>query len=454
MKKVSEPIVSITVNKPENLVLEDLIKPDRPYFVPVRRDDGTSSHKITTGKQILKNIPAMYFFIHVLLERQHSDVDVLRCWFAKDFVEMFSRDIEPLKSKNYFRFIWGILRTIGVIDYHDDTRPNKYRKSAKAYYFKFIDKYCDAVIVQHQIQVKKTIADKLNKKWNKSSYGIEEIDISSISNNKQLAHQYNALRSMNFDSQPALNLAKKLLNDGVINNKQYNSFLTSINNIINGRIKTTHSSSCNRFFTPVTRMPKELRQFIKDAEGNSLVELDFSSFNAYAVYKIINTITPEYDFDIDKMAFENELDLYRRILTKGDFYRDFKLMFFFEEELNRDQIKDIVLKRWFNGRINSRNKYRKFMLKRLPRISEIIDSLKSVKYENFSNTAMQMESELVNDIIYKKFIEIHPDAIMYTIFDSFLVEQKYASLLQTMMTEEGSKYFDALCFVRAKRTES
>jgi hypothetical protein len=56
----------------------------------------------------------------------------------------------------------------------------------------------------------------------------------------------------------------------------------------------------------------------------------------------------------------------------------------------------------------------------------------------------------VNDIIYKKFIEIHPDAIMYTLFDSFLVEQKYATQLHTMMLEEGSKYFNLNCIVKAK----
>jgi hypothetical protein len=54
---------------------------------------------------------------------------------------------------------------------------------------------------------------------------------------------------------------------------------------------------------------------------------------------------------------------------------------------------------------------------------------------------MSRESELVNDIIYRKFIEIYPDAIMYTIFGSFLIEQNYAAQLQSMMLEEGNKYF-------------
>ena len=90
------------------------------------------------------------------------------------------------------------------------------------------------------------------------------------------------------------------------------------------------------------------------------------------------------------------------------------------------------------------------MLKQLPRISEVIDCLKVEKYQNFSNTTMKMESELVNDIIYKKFIDLHPDAILYTIFDSFLVEQKYAAQLQSLMQEEGGKYFNINCIVKTK----
>jgi hypothetical protein len=139
-------------------------------------------------------------------------------------------------------------------------------------------------------------------------------------------------------------------------------------------------------------MPRELRKFIFDNEGKSLTELDFSSFNAFAVYKLLNSIAPEYDSDIKKIAFETELDLYRRLLSRGDFYISFKEMFFPEQELDRDQIKDIVLKRWFNGKLNSRNKHRVYLKNRLPRISEVIDCLKVDRYENFSNTMMRMES--------------------------------------------------------------
>jgi len=451
MKKQKEKYVGISLNKPENLVLEDLIKPDIPFFVPMRRDDGSSSWSMKTGKQIIKHIPALYYFIHVLLDRQHSDVETLRCLYNKDLIEMFSRDIEPVKSKNYFRFIWGILNSLQVIEYLDDNKPNKYKKSAKAYYFRFRAKYSATPVTEHQVLYKESTVKKINFKWGVCNRKeTVKVDLSRITGNKQLLHQYNALHNIRFDADAASKHSKGLLDTGQINIKQYNSYQISINNIRNGRVKVTHSISCNRFYTPVTEMPRELRKFIYDNEGNSLIELDFSSFNAYAVYKLINSFTPEYDSDYKKIQYEIEVELYRRLLAGGDFYRSFKGVFFPDQELDRDQIKDIVLKFWFNGRLTSRNKYRKHMLKQLPRISEVIDCLKVEKYQNFSNTTMKMESELVNDIIYKKFIDLHPDAILYTIFDSFLVEQKYAAQLQSLMQEEGGKYFNINCIVKTK----
>lgn len=443
-------MIKINLNRPANLILEDLIVPELPLFIPVRRDDGGHSHIITTGKKVLKHIPALYYFIHVLLERKHSDIETERSMYAKDYIRLYSRDIEPLKNKNYFRMMWGILDFINVVEDFDETRPNKYRKTAKAYFFRLTKDYDNSPIVQHQILVKKSIANKLNEKWNKTPKAFKKVDVIKALN-KQLAHQYNALHSINFDSDSALGFIKKMLDSKRINTSQYNSSFVSINNIIEKKINVKQSSSCNRFFTPITSMPKHLRPFLKDNEGNSLIEIDFSSFNAFAVYKILNTAEPKYDSNAYKIAFENELDLYRRILSGGDFYNNFKEIFFPDQELSRDQIKSIVLVNWFNGKLNSRNKYRQHMLKRMPRISEIIDSLKSKNYENFSHVTMRMESELVNEIIYNQFVQQYPDAILYTVFDSFLIEQKYASTLQTMMTTEGSKYFNINCIVKAKK---
>ena len=450
--KNKEQLVIINLNKPRNLSLEDLIKPDVERLIQVRKDDGGYRIPSPSGKALRKYIPVLYYLIHILLERQYSKNTTERCLYARDYVKMYSRDIEPLKSKNDFRYMWSILFQFKIISCYDVTEPTKYRKSAKGYYFRFTDAYRDSAIVQHEVLVKASIADKLDKKSKAKKYEAKvSPDINNLTANTASYYQYRGLLNLSFDSQSAIMHVEKLFEEKALDVEQYNACMISINNIINKRFSFSHSNVCQRIYTSVTMMPKELRQFIKDSNGNCLTELDFGSFNAFLVYKILNECSPEYKNNVEKIAFENELDLYRRLLSGGDFYRDFKEVFFPAEELNRDQVKDIVLKYWFNGKLNSRNKYRQHMLKRLPKISAIIDSLKQVSYENFSNFTMSRESQLVNEIIYMKFIAGHPDAIIYTIFDSFLIEQKFASELQTMMQEEGNWYFNLNCVVRGKK---
>lgn len=441
-------MVKLKLNKPENLVLEDLINPSLPFYVLARKDDGSYSPTITTGKRVSKHIPALYYFIHVLLDRQHSDNDFLKLKYNENFVKMFSRDVQPLKSKNDMRKIWGILKSLKVIEVFDNNEPNCYRKSAMAYYFKLIAPYEDAKVVEHEVWVEKSIYEAVEEKWNMRKKKVN--DVSKITMDRVSAHQFKALQDLHIDYSAAEDHISELLSRNEIETKKYNTCRIYLNNIRNGRLYVTKSQKCNRYYTPVTNLPKVVRPFIKDCSGKSLVELDYGSFNAFAVYKILNTVSPEYKSNAEKIAYETELDLYRRILSGGNFYNDVKSIFFPNEDLNRDQIKNIVLRHWFNGRINSRNKHRKILKSRMPRITEIIDSLKQNNESNFSIIAMQMESQLVNDIVYRKFIDLYPDAILYTIFDSFLVESKYASKLHTMMLEEGSLYFEVNCVVNAK----
>ena len=448
MRDITKKLVSLKLNKPENLVLENLINPILPFFIFVRKDDGTHTPTITTGKRVQKYIPAMYYFIHVLLERQHSDIEGLKLKYNQNYVKMFSRDIEPLLTKNDIRKIWGILRSLKVIEVFDNNEPNYYRKSAMAYYFKLIEPYESARVIEHKISVAEKIYDKFEDKWNLRKKKI--VDISQIKVDRLSAHQFKSLQDICINYSAAEDHIKELLDNKKIDLKKYNTCKIYLNNIRNGRLYVTKSLKCNRYYTPVTNLPKIVRPFISDKDGKSLVELDYGSFNAFAVYKILNDVNPKYQSNAEKIAFETELDLYRRILSGGNFYNDVKEIFFPDKDLSREQIKNIVLRHWFNGRINSQNKHRKILKSRMPRVTEIIDSFKQETSTNFSNLTMRMESQLVNDIVYKKFIDLYPDVILYTIFDSFIVESRYASQLHTMMIEEGNLYFKINCVVNTR----
>jgi hypothetical protein len=449
--KTNKLMVAINLTKPINLNFDELIKPELPYFIKVREDNGGTNFKTTDGKYLQKQIPALYYFIHVLLQRQYTKSNVKRCKYSDKFVRMYSRDVEPLKSKNDFKYIWSMLKQLKVIECIDDLEPTKYRKSARTYYFKLREEYLNSIIVQHEVKVKKVVADKLNNNWKTRNTEVKP-DLTDDNIQWQSAHQYQQIKNIRFDENSAWTHINQLLEDKKIDVGRYNTCVISINNIANGRIGYSESTVCNRIYSSVTGMPKELRQFILDSDGKPMVEIDFGSFNAYAVFKIINTLVTDFKSDAEKSACECEINTYRKLLLSGDFYTGFQKLFFPDEQLSRDQVKDIVLKHWFNAKLTNKSKYRNIMKIKLPQITEIINFLKVKNYKYFSHITMKLESELVNDIIYNKFIELNPDAKLYGIFDSFLVEQKYSEQLELMMLEEGSRYFNIKCVVRTKNT--
>ncbi|MFW5983082.1 MAG: hypothetical protein ACOCQ4_01170 [bacterium] len=447
--KTEKNIVGISLHKPSNLDLESLIQAETMFLLPIRKSDGTFTYDMVRGSKIKKHIPTLYFFIHMFLDRQNQGVEPLQYLYDSSFVQMFARDIEPLKSKNYFRFIWSILRSLAVIEMVNSIKPNKYKESAQAYYFKIQEPYSSAEIVQHEILVPEKIKTKLDDLWNIGK-NITKTNNTPKFSNPNIQHQVRALREINFENEAATKYIKKLYSKGNLSIAQYNSAIISINNLKNGRISTTHSHACNRLYTPITSLSKELRAFIKDDYGNELIELDFASFNPYVVYKILTGINPTYQSKLERIQFENELDLYSRLLLSGDFYQEINQLCFADKNFTRDEVKEVVLWKWFNARPNSRDKNRKIMLQKLPKISEIIDSMKSERFENFSNTTMKLESKLVNDLIYPEFIKRYPDALIYTIFDSYLVEERFAKELHQLMVERGSDFFGIDCIVRTK----
>ena len=451
MAMIKEDIVPIILYKPENLNLEELIKPDSLHFIEVRRNNGTSYLDTVVGKKLHKHIPAMYYFIHVLLERKHISYDTLKYKRDRRYVRLMQRDIEPVKSKNYFNLITRKLKTLNIIESKTAYESNKYRFTAPANYYRLTDKYANAIISKHEIFVKESIARKLNEK-----FGVilkdkaDTVNLSDFKSVPSILHQYYALPKVKFDTEGAKNYAEKLYVNNHISLARLNSCLTYIFNISNRRFYNSYSDVCNRFFTTINGMPKELRNFVKDNDGNGLVELDFGSSTAFVIYKILSGNIINHASETEKILFENELDLFKRLLKSGDFYTAFKKLVFPNKEITRDQIKDIVIINWFNSKPNSKNRNKKKIVKVFPRITEYMDGMKGKAYEDFFNFVMLLESKLVNEIIYQKFINSHPDAIIYTIFDSYLIQRQYADELLELMKHEGFLFYNVEVVIKQK----
>lgn len=56
---------------------------------------------------------------------------------------------------------------------------------------------------------------------------------------------------------------------------------------------------------------------------------------------------------------------------------------------------------------------------------------------------MRSESELVNSI-YENLCTVHPDAIVHTVFDAFIVEKKYLETLRKLIEAKGKDYLGFL----------
>lgn len=447
MKKDIEALVNVPLTKPVNLDFSEKITLQSKHFVVQRKEEGNYSPQLTSGKRLIKYIPTLYYFIHILMGRQYSKNKAFKHPWRNDYIRMFTRDIEPLKSKSDFQLIMMMLRNMGITEVISEVEPNKYKTSANAYYFKLKEPYFSSKVIQHEIQIKKIQSERIEKSFGKKVDEKINND-NNINLSKDMPHQYYAVSNIRFEGIQAKKHIEELINVGTITTGAYNSSIVTINNIQNNRITFSKSDVCNRYYTSVTGMPKVIRPYIKDNDGNSLIELDFGSFNAFAVYRIINEWADEVKTPDEQLLFKKELELYTKFLLSNDFYMALKDEYFAEINLSRDNIKDIVLHNWFNGTLKSRDKYKKVMDSSLPFITKIINTIKEKDYKSFSHLTMMMESQLVNDIIYNKFITLHPDAVLYTIFDCIMIEQKHADELHKIMLELGTNYFGIQCRVK------
>lgn len=381
--------------------------------------------------------------------RSNSNNDGLRHPYKVEYVRMYSRDIEPLKTKNDFIAISSLLRTLNIVEMQTVMEKNLHKESALAYYFKLKEPFDDVKIVEHQIRVPQLKAMIINAHLNETKHKIPDVSY-YFESDDVMKHQFEALTNLNFDSSSALSQITYLLKGRKIQISRYNASYITISTIINKRINITKSDRCDRIYTTVTGMPKEIRRFLKDKTGNSLVELDFSSFNAFALYRLLNNLPSKiiHESNVNKIQFEKDTETYKKLLSTGDFYSQLKACLFTNASIQREEIKSKVLIEWLNGKPESKSTFKKRMDEFLPSIGRVLNALKEKNYNSFSSSLMKMESELVNYTIYKKFVTENPEAIVYTIFDCLLVEVKYVRILETRMLEEGNKFFGIPCCVK------
>lgn len=460
---MKEKTEAIKLLKPANLNLEKIIVENIKYLMHKRKNNGEVYITAVSHKIVRKYIPVLYYFIHKLIIRQHSgnekfqykadskdldDIEANETFYHR----MYARDIEVLKTKNDFVSVMSLLRNLNIVEVVTDTETTKYKNSSLAYFFKLKTPYSDSPLEVAEIDVPASKVQRINQtlgERTKQSGGEEEPLVLTDSVLKQ---QYQSILNLNFNIIEASKHISDSYRRSEIKSSNYNSCFIAINQLANERITFSVSNNCDRIYTNVTSMPKVIRQFILDNNGNSLVELDFGAFNAFALYRfLIKKInTDEIALQEEELShFTGELVEYKKLLLSEDFYSEL-MKHPLVNTTDRDKLKRNFLKNWLNAKVDNNSKFRKSIESVFPMISKVITAYKVKDYKTYSNTFMKMESELVNYKIYSKIIEKYPDTTIYTIFDCVLIEFKYSKILYKMMIDEGAKFFGVEPRVKVK----
>lgn len=452
MKKKLEKLEAVKLYKPSNLNLECIVVDGRKYFALKRKNNEKESLVEVSGKVIQNSIPALYYIIHTLIERQHSGNEAFQFVLKKKiedeekestYCRMYVRDIEVLKSKSDFGYMMSLLRNMNIVDVETRIEKTKQKGSSLAYYFKLKEPYEDAVIVEHEIQVFKSQAVKVNKKLSGTIIATGSMKEQLVLANSVLKHQLDSIQHVNFNVQDAITYVMDSYKNGDITIGKFNACYFAVNQIVNQRITFSVSPNCDRVYTNVTCMPKLIRPYIYDRNGHSMVELDFGAFNAFALYAFLikKNVANEIPLQGEELVrFKNEVKEYGYLLQGNDFYATLMRNPHININ-NRSDFKKKFLKDWLNAKIKNKSTFRKSMESVFPMISKVLTAFKTNNYKQYTNTFMKMESELVNHTIYKQFVEKYPDALIYTIFDCVLIEFQYSKILFKMMMDEGSKFF-------------
>jgi hypothetical protein len=199
---------------------------------------------------------------------------------------------------------------------------------------------------------------------------------------------------------------------------------------------------------------KELRDFfheMRDDKWTNLTELDFSTFNIQVLHKIIDDSVTTGNINVN---LKNELDKLA-LWLREDFYGEIQdIAASLDVTMSRDDAKTLALKHWQNARKDSWHKETNIMRSIFPEITKGMDKLKGNTHEDYlkySHKFMRIESQLAQEI-YGKFIAKYPEAIIYNIFDSFMIEEGYKDYLGKIMKDCSTKYFNREIKIKEKVT--
>lgn len=424
--------------RPVNLDLNEFIKDDNLYSYLVNKS-GKYRNDFKKGKVIRKLIPEMQYFISTCIcaEEEQGNYNL------KGFKQIRINDVIHVMSYRKMRQVIYFLQRNHIIELKYASKfitVNGSQWVIDAKYFKLLKPYNgDNQLFEAEIKIKRK--DTVNPR---AKFLIET--------NATIRRQYQMCSSYDFNADQAKIFANKLHITGIKNDRQFVSMLDYIERLRKHSVIFNYNEKTDRIFTIINLCHKELRQYFRIKRSNKyygFVELDFSTFNIQVLHKLIDenvtlsNINEKLIKELDTMALWLKTDFYKNIQDISQITGTV---------ISRDAAKDLALKHWQNARIDSWNEATGIMKTLFPEVTIVMNKLKGSTYPDYlqySNKFMRIESQLVQEIL-SVFISRFPDAIIYNIFDSFMVEKQYKENLRIIMDDCSKKYFDRNINIKEK----
>jgi hypothetical protein len=423
---------------PTNLDLNTLIKDDHIYYL-LSNTSGILGVCLKKGKVLRKLIPSIQYFISFCICADEAQGDTRTTGFKRIRITDVQHVMSYKKMKQVIHFLvhQHIIELRNITEFIT-VQGQQFGINAK--YFKLLEPFDGDTQIQ-EINIKTKQKTTINPKAKQL-----------IETNPVIRHQFEMCSNYIFDAEKAALLANDLHKQKLKNDKQFVSMLDYIERLRNKTVLFNYNEKTDRIFTIINMCHKELRHHfnvIHNEKWAKLTELDFSTFNIQVLHKqiddsiTINNINENLVKELDKLALWLQVDFYGEIQATAA-----RL----DVNISRDDAKTLALKHWQNARKDSWHEETKIMRSIFPEITKRMDKLKGKTHEDYlkySHKFMRIESQLAQEI-YGKFISKYPEAIIYNIFDSFMIEERYKDYLCMIMKDCSTKYFNREVKIKEK----
>ena len=324
------------------------------------------------------------------------------------------------QGDQYLKF----LLTEGIIE-----RTSNYKPGSRSYGYKFTNQYESKYIVKAVTDTK--LIERLSKVPEKWAYGF--------------GTQNKYIKSFTFDPE-VLRFAEATYSGESLKNA-----IVSITMVNNEEKYSLVDDAGGRFYSNLTNMPKELRQFVMVKNDYLKANVDIKNSQPYFTTLILTNPAKVAKFAKNKefamllkhlhIPDNDDIKLYIKLVTKGQFYE--YLMPYFEVKglpCTRPDVKDSVMKILFDQNRESISRAKRIFRKLFPTVFEVFSIVRgSGRGERFPILLQAIEAHIVLKVILVRINKEYPEIIAFSVHDSLLVTDN-PEIVEAVMVDELAKF--------------